>query len=156
MPRKYTEADFPPPNPSGVCMCGCGGKAPIARQSWPKTGLLAGHPQRFIHGHQVRMRYGKSDFSKPDYTVDENGCWVWNHGTSNGYGKCEGDYAHRVYYRRSIGPIPEGMILDHLCFNRPCVNPNHLEPVSDSANKSRSSLRTLGKLFPRYPKSPIL
>lgn len=68
----------------------------------------------------------------------ESGCWEWI-GTlsSEGYGRFEKDLAHRVSYRRSVGPIPEGLQLDHLCRNRRCVNPEHLEPVTGRINTLR-------------------
>lgn len=45
--------------------------------------------------------------------------------------------AHRLAYEWFVGPIPEGMVLDHLCRVRHCVNPAHLEPVSDVENRRR-------------------
>jgi hypothetical protein len=73
-------------------------------------------------------------------SVDE--CWEWQ-GRRNpsGYGEA-GRYgkvwlAHRAVYEELVGPIPEGMTLDHLCANRGCVNPNHLEPVASYENTLR-------------------
>ena len=66
------------------------------------------------------------------------GCWLWN-GTTNraGYGRCGGGFAHRVAYQFIVGRIPEGMELDHLCRQRNCVNPDHLEPATHHVNMLR-------------------
>jgi len=74
--------------------------------------------------------------------VDANGCWVWQAGRhSGGYGQFHQGgralYAHRVAYTTYRGPIPEGLELDHLCRNPPCVNPAHLEPVTHQQNMAR-------------------
>lgn len=74
------------------------------------------------------------------------GCWLWRGGRSKGYGMCsieidgEGRQrgAHRVVYQLLRGPIPEGLHLDHLCFVKHCVNPEHVEPVTPAENKRRS------------------
>lgn len=68
--------------------------------------------------------------------------WLWTGAiTSGGYGNMwhQGKYrpAHRVSYELLIGPIPEGLELDHLCRVRNCVNPEHLEPVSRRENLVR-------------------
>jgi hypothetical protein len=66
-------------------------------------------------------------------------CWEWT-GTKErmGYGQMRYQrrmaMAHRVAYMLFVGPIPEGMELDHLCRNRGCVNPDHLEPVDHRTN----------------------
>jgi len=81
--------------------------------------------------------------SSVDYVVDEaTGCWVWQRSvTRGGYGHLrEGgrmQYAHRVYYERLRGTIPAGLQLDHLCRNRSCVNPAHLQPVTGHVNTLR-------------------
>lgn len=85
-----------------------------------------------------------------DYVVDEEtGCWVWQRArTSSGYGqKClPGSVvvmAHRWHFEQVRGSIPEGMQLDHLCRNRPCVNPDHLEIVTNQENAHRGNCTKL-------------
>jgi hypothetical protein len=46
-------------------------------------------------------------------------------------------YAHRYAYEQALGAVPDGLVLDHLCRNRWCCNPHHLEPVTDEENKMR-------------------
>jgi hypothetical protein len=75
-------------------------------------------------------------------TIDDRGCWVWQRARQrNGYGKArlsERDWlAHRLSYEAHIGPIPDGMQIDHLCRNRACVKPAHLEPVTVRQNLLR-------------------
>ena len=80
-------------------------------------------------------------------TVLESGCWVWNlHLDRKGYGRATyrgvaGSLAHRIAYERLVGPVPEGMQLDHLCNNPRCVSPNHLEPVTNAENARRAAAR---------------
>ena len=69
-------------------------------------------------------------------------CWLWTAGRVwNGYGqfKVAGRhvYAHRFAYELLVGPIPEGLTIDHLCRVRHCVNPAHLEPVTSRENTLR-------------------
>lgn len=72
-----------------------------------------------------------------------DGCWNWTGEVNDyGYGRaCVGagkrKPAHRIIYQILVGPIPNGLTLDHLCRNRLCVNPEHLEPVTLGENLRR-------------------
>lgn len=67
-------------------------------------------------------------------------CWNWPGCVDrSGYGKSARTAAHRFVWLRLRGPIPDGLELDHLCFNTLCVNPNHLEPVTRQENMRRRS-----------------
>jgi hypothetical protein len=71
-----------------------------------------------------------------------SGCWLWT-GCANrfGYGRFRIDghmrVAHRVVYEAHKGSVPDGLVLDHLCRVRCCVNPDHLEPVTKIENDRR-------------------
>jgi hypothetical protein len=77
------------------------------------------------------------------YVQPGPGCWEWR-GTcvAGGYGQINDSqrkiYAHRFIYERLVGPIPGGLVLDHLCRNKRCVNPAHLEPVPQRLNMIRA------------------
>src|SRR5947209_2044527 len=70
-------------------------------------------------------------------------CWNWNGSKLRGYGLFRVHspqsmtYAHRFVYESIVGPIPEGLELDHLCRNPSCVNPDHLEAVPHKVNVLR-------------------
>ena len=75
-----------------------------------------------------------------------NGCWLWTGAPStNGYGMFRLSnprrllYAHRLFYELLVGPIPDGLEIDHLCRNRACQNPDHMEPVTSQINTLRGN-----------------
>lgn len=77
-------------------------------------------------------------------------CWLWTAGLdSKGYGQFRVNterkvVAHRFAYELLVGPVPEGLQLDHLCRVRRCVNPAHLEPVTSRVNTLRGEGPTAG------------
>jgi HNH endonuclease len=78
----------------------------------------------------------------PEHRPDLGPCWVWTgRRNSEDYGRLSveghGERAHRFGYALLVGPIPTGLVLDHLCRNTLCVNPAHLEPVTDRVNVLR-------------------
>lgn len=71
-------------------------------------------------------------------------CWIWTGAKQpEGYGRTwvngKKISTHRAVYELLVGPIPEGLDLDHLCRNRACCNPKHLEPVTRSENLRRGN-----------------
>ena len=131
--------------PFGDCHCGCGEKTTVitdSRYSGPAAGRYLGMPIAFISGHSRRL-------SPVEYIVEDRGyktpCWVWQRNLNpKGYGtKGKGDgtkgtvATHIWYWENKFGKVPEGKQLDHLCRQRSCCNPEHLEPVTNAENTQR-------------------
>ena len=81
----------------------------------------------------------EDDFLTRCYTQD--GCIIFTGTPSAEYGRYRGEQAHRYAYRTHNGPIPKGVVIHHTCFCKRCVNPAHLEAVSQKKNVSEN-LRT--------------
>lgn len=74
----------------------------------------------------------------------ESGCHLWTaYKNESGYGRLTIDkrlrYAHRVSYAHHVGPIPDGMMIDHMCFTPACVNPEHMRLVTNKQNSENHS-----------------
>lgn len=123
----------------GLCQCGCGERTKIAPKNRSETGWIKGQPMRFIHGHQSwkPVRWIEEDRGY------ETPCWIWQLAVAkSGYALSRGG-AHRRLYEQFVGPVPEGLQLDHLCRVRECVNPEHLEPVTPAENQRRGAASKL-------------
>lgn len=89
-----------------------------------------------------RSRTWEEAFAR--FTDKSQGCWQWtgtltknNYGLIRANGKSQ--LAHRWSYEHHVGPIPSGLVIDHLCRNRACVNPDHMEPVTNEENLRRGA-----------------
>lgn len=112
-------------------------------------GLCPRHRRHAIQGKELsakKLIYSR--FSEADFwaRVDKSdGCWEWKAAlTLAGYGKVQlpsgkTGAAHRLAYERVNGPIPEGLVIDHLCRNKKCVRPDHLEAVTVKENTVRGA-----------------
>jgi hypothetical protein len=127
-----------------TCECGCGEELPAPRRRNDP-------PRRFIHNHHARLQVRNLE----RFTVEERGhgtpCWIWQGFiAASGYGQVgRNTLAHRALYEDRIGPIPDGLELDHLCRVTACVNPAHLEPVTRAVNADRTRKRVIGGVCAR-------
>lgn len=117
---------------------------PVILQNGPRKPMLS----EIGMMDEVSIKFGKL-VGIPD----GNGCWPWNGSmTPMGYGTIQvkgyGAYrAHRVSYEIHKGPIPSELVTDHLCRNKRCVNPDHLELVPSKTNTQRgNSLSNINRM----------
>lgn len=98
-------------------------------------------PPKYYRGQRGLTR--KERFLQKVRFDETTGCLEWTASKVHGYGQMfvargkSPALAHRVAYEEFVGPIPEGLQIDHLCRNRGCVNPYHLEPVTQRENLLR-------------------
>lgn len=148
-----------------LCECGCGTPAPIAKVTDNKKGWTRGQPKRFVAGHNTRLRPKTEVPAEPigmrdsQYHIEDlpvrlaakilinpaSGCWEWRRVRRSGYGRVKWngrlEEAHRVIYTLFMGPIPDGLEIDHVqdrgCISRACCWPAHLEAVTPLENNRR-------------------
>jgi hypothetical protein len=115
---------------------GCG-------KEYRARGLCSGH---YYHWHKENggpfRRTLKDRLFAKVQADDETGCWNWiGAKAGDGYGKIKIGSAyvpsHRAMFELLAGPIPAGLVIDHLCRNTACCNPGHLEPVTHLENMRR-------------------
>lgn len=130
------------------CECGCGADAGVYATS--AKGHRRGDPRRFVNGHNWNGKTRRERIDLSHYAIEDRGyttpCWIWKRTRSRkGYGmvwdkqRNRLGMAHRVVYEQEGGTIPDGLQLDHLCQQRACVNPEHLEPVTQAVNQQRGA-----------------
>jgi|SRR5271166_1894912 len=123
-----------------LCQCGCGEPTLIAKKTRSSIGHIKGEPIAYINGHNRRKSVR--------YVIEARGyrtpCWIWQLGLSVwGYATENSKSVYKVMYEEAHGPVPKGLQLDHLCRQKDCINPEHLEPVTCAVNVQRGRLAKL-------------
>jgi len=115
-----------------------------AQDGWPTCACGCDRPvPRYVAAHAPAEVQAATRFWADVQVGGSDECWPWTGVlTDEGYGRfwvsrSSRPMAHRVAYQALVGPVPDGMQLDHLCRNRACCNPEHLEPVSSAENTRR-------------------
>lgn len=124
-----------------LCECGCGRETNLAPYTDEAKGWIKGEALRFANGHTSRIMRGAQRWREQDRGY-KTPCWIWqSYVNPGGYGIVSVGAttvrAHRKVYEELVGPIAEGLTLDHLCRVRSCVNPAHMEPVTRGENVRR-------------------
>lgn len=123
------------------CLCDCGKEA-VVRTGSLRSGTTRSCGCLFLEATAETGRNRRL----PDPVAEDRGwetpCLIWQgNPMGTGYGTTwQGEkkmLAHRWMYEQTYGPIPDGLVIDHLCRVRLCVNPDHLEPVTDAENIRR-------------------
>lgn len=122
----------------------------MTEYSGVRTDMMSMGPDR-LYSESGPVAFGSTDrmdqgtvarFWAKVTIAGQDDCWPWSsYVRTDGYGKTyfAGHYVrtHRLAYELSVGPVPEGLVLDHLCRNRKCANPRHLESVTRGENVRR-------------------
>jgi hypothetical protein len=110
-----------------------------------------GYMDRLIQkrGRRRRTRAQIVDLLAASFEVSEDGCWLWTRPLTNeGYARLNWKHqdgpnvpgGHRVVLAAIGQPVPMGMVVDHACRNRACINPDHLDVVVQRENVMRSPI----------------
>lgn len=133
--RGHVSKKNTPPEEPRECACGCGALTTVHR----------GVARKYLHGHNGEIRRISSD----DYSVADRGyetpCWIWKHAIATHGGgqvtvKGAKTTAYRAMYEQEVGPVPGGLVLDHLCEVRPCIRPDHLQTITQGDHMRRHGI----------------
>ncbi len=131
---------------------GCDKSGPLKR-GWCGMHYRRWHKYGDPHVNKLPLRVQGTPEERFWPKVDAEGdCWEWLASkTPDGYGRFFGKgvfvYAHRFAWEALVGPIPDGFHIDHLCRNHSCVNPDHLEPVTNAENSRRGVAASVRKML---------
>lgn len=121
----------------GLCECGCGEPTLVSPHTDRWHGWMKGRPRRFLAGHNNRLRRVGSHEEDRGYPTP---CHIWDGALNHaGYALRGSKRGYKFEWEKLNGPVPEGQELDHLCRQRDCVNPAHLEMVTHQENMRRAS-----------------
>lgn len=147
---------------AGLCSCGCGGTTKLATRTSTRNGWVKGEPLPYLRGHASwkdhgpRWIEGPTPLGRPDLGP----CWIWQRALSPAgyaiggfvkYGARQGSVlAGRALFEIHVGPIPDDLELDHLCFTPACVRweapgfpMGHFEVVTSAENLRRRRTQKL-------------
>ena len=140
---------MPNDTPDPACQIGT-----CTKPARPGRRLCSMHEARKTrHGDPLHVAYAMDvdatnweSFLGKRITRQNDGCWTWNaYRNPNGYGQVRfrgsNWYAHRVSYTLAVGPIPDGLTVDHICFKPSCVRPDHLRLLTLAENTARHEIK---------------
>lgn len=135
--RRWWDENAPEDAPYGYCWCGCGEKTKLASATAVMYNRLKGEPIRHVGKHRRSTPENYHELQDHGYDTP---CWIWQGAVNgDGYPVCSHDlqksrFVYRLNYERKYGPLPQGYEIHHKCRVRPCVNPDHLLPVTHKQN----------------------
>lgn len=111
--------------------------------------LLDRVPTTIIQNSVISVDPVKLYGSNAVITMSETGCWSWKGSPASEYGTTSYEgvrwWVHRLVYTLAVGPIPDGLEIDHMCRNTKCWNPEHLDVVTKEENTLRGTYHTEDK-----------
>ena len=151
----------------GLCSCGCGAAAPLAKTSNKSRGWVRGKPLKWVQGHSLRAVLHRNTARRPSKSLTpieriearskrtRKGCLLWQGCVNrNGYGymsvRSKSVSLHRFVYEYHYGQIPKGFNVCHRCDNPNCVEKTHLWIGTQSQNIADAYAKGRRKKKRRY------